>query len=75
MTLGLAFGIVTETDARISWPLINAEGETLRVIFIDKATGEVNVEHPDGQDAQTLSMAVKAFEWMGKKKLSTHRLA
>ena len=73
--LGLAFGIVTETDARISWPLINAEGETLRVIFIDKATGEVNVEHPDGQDAQTLSMAVKAFEWMGKKKLSTPRLA
>ncbi|OGJ43018.1 hypothetical protein A2974_02820 [Candidatus Peregrinibacteria bacterium RIFCSPLOWO2_01_FULL_48_20] len=72
--LGLTFGIVTETDARISWPLMNAEGAILRVIFIDKATGEVNATHPDGQDSQTLSMAVKAFEWMGKKKLSTPHL-
>ncbi len=69
--LDLEFGAATETDTRISWPLTNAAGETLRVIFLDKVSGEVKVEHPDGQDSQTLSMAVEAFERMGKKKLST----
>ncbi len=73
--LDLEFGTATETDTRISWPLTNAAGETLRVIFLDKASGEVKVEHPDGEDSQTLSMAVEAFQGMGKKKLSTPLLA
>lgn len=73
--MGLTFGAAEETDTRISYPIKNAAGETLRVLFIDKGTGEVKVENSDGQNSQTLSMAVQEFDWLGKKKLSTQSLA
>ncbi len=69
--LELQMGIKNETDARISYPLLRSDGQTLRVIYIDKATGEVKVEMPDGQESQTLSMAIEAIDLTGKKKLST----
>ncbi len=68
----LQMGVKSETDARISYPLLRADGQTLRIIFIDKATGEVKVEMPDGNESQTLSMAIEAIDLTGKKKLSTH---
>ncbi len=73
--MGLQFGAAQETDTRISYPITNAAGETLRVLFIDKATGEVKVENSDGQNSQELSMAIQEFDWSGKKKLSTQVLA
>lgn len=69
--LELQMGIKSETDDRISYPLLREDGQTLRIIYIDKSTGEVNVELPDGAEAQTLSMAIEAIDLTGKKKLST----
>lgn len=69
--LELQMGVKSETDARISYPILRADGQTLRIIYIDKATGEVNVETPDGQEAHTLSMAIELIDLTGKKKLST----
>lgn len=71
----LQMGVKSETDARISYPLLRVDGQTLRIIFIDKATGEVKVEMPDGQESQTLSMAIEAIDLTGKKKLSTPLLS
>jgi len=68
----LQMGVKSETDTRISYPLLRADGQTLRIIFIDKTTGEVKVEMPDGNESQTLSMAIEAIDLTGKKKLSTH---
>lgn len=73
--LGLQMGETTEDNARISYPILNAEGTVLRVIYIDKASGEVKVERSDGEDAKTLSAAIRDFDLYGKKKLSTPVLA
>lgn len=73
--LELQMGVKSETDARISYPILRADGQTLRIIFIDKTTGEVNVETPDGAEAHTLSMAIELIDLTGKKKLSTHLLS
>lgn len=67
--MNLQMGITSETDARISYPILREDGQTLRTIFIDKTTGEVRVESSDG--SQTLSMAIQAIDISGKKKLST----
>ncbi|MEK9159548.1 MAG: hypothetical protein AAB383_02345 [Patescibacteria group bacterium] len=67
----LQMGVKSENDARISYPLLRVDGQTLRIIYIDKATGEVKVEMPDGKESQTLSMAIEAIDLTGKKKLST----
>lgn len=69
--LELQMGIKSETELRISYPLLREDGQILRVIYIDKNTGEVNVELPDGAEVQTLSMAIEAIDLTGKKKLST----
>ncbi len=69
--LELQMGVKNESDTRISYPLLRADGQTLRVIYIDKATGDVKVEMPDGTENQTLSMAIEAIDLTGKKKLST----
>lgn len=66
--LGLHFGPSTETDTQVQYPLLNAAGETLRVIFIDKATVEVKVMLPSGQEVQTLSMATEELNSSSKKK-------
>lgn len=69
--MGLQMGVKAETDSRISYPLLREDGQTLRVIYIDKTTGEVKVENPDGQESHTLSMAIELIDPTGKKKLST----
>jgi|GEM_PF-2310114 len=68
--MGLQLGIKAETDERIIYPLLREDGQTLRIIFIDKMTGDVNVETPDGQESHTLSMAIQSIDLAGKKKLS-----
>lgn len=71
----LQMGVKNETDARISYPILRTDGQTLRIIYIDKSTGAVKVEMPDGQDSKTLSMAIEAIDLTGKKKLSTPLLS
>lgn len=73
--LELQMGVKNETDARISYPILRVDGQTLRIIYIDKTTGEVNVETPDGTEAHTLSMAIELIDLTGKKKLSTRLLS
>ncbi len=70
--LDLQMGIKNETESRISYPIMRVDGQVLRVIYIDKASGEVKVEMPDGTENQSLSMAIEAIDLTGKKKLSTH---
>lgn len=70
--LELQMGIKSETETRISYPLLRADGQILRIIYIDKSNGQINVELPDGGEVQTLSMAILAIDMTGKKKLSTH---
>lgn len=67
--LGLHFGAETENEQRVEYPLLNAAGETLRVIFIDKSSLDVKVSLPDGQNAQTLSLATEELLAASKKKL------
>jgi hypothetical protein len=66
--LGLHFGPITETDAQVQYPLLDAAGATLRILFIDKSTMEVKVMLPDGQEVQSLSMATEDLNTSGKKK-------
>jgi hypothetical protein len=73
--LELQFGPKTETETRISYPLIREDGQVLRIIFIDKTSGEVKVEMPTGTDTHTLSMAISLIDLTGKKKLSTPPLS
>lgn len=73
--MDLQMGVKSESETRISYPLLRVDGQTLRIIYIDKATGEVKVEMPDGKDARSLSMAIEAIDLTGKKKLSTHLLS
>lgn len=66
----LSWGERTETEERIYFSILNLEGEPLRIIFIDKQTGEVKVEMPNGDETQTLSMAIESLD-SAKKKLWT----
>lgn len=66
--LGLHFGSITETDTQVQYPLLDATGATLRILFIDKSTTEVKVMLPDGQQVQSLSMATEDLSTSGKKK-------
>lgn len=67
----LSLGVVSETDASFQYPVLNGAGETLRLLILDKGTGEVKVTLPDGQESQSLSMAVQLLEYSSKKKLWT----
>ena len=67
----LSVGAATETDASIQYPILNAKGETLRLLILDKATGEVKVSQPDGQETHSLSAEVQLLEFSSKKKLWT----
>lgn len=66
--LGLHFGPITETGTQVQYPLLDAAGATLRILFIDKSTMEVKVMLPDGQQVQSLSMATEDLNTSGKKK-------
>ncbi len=68
---GLTVGAAVETDASLQYPILNASGAALRLLILDKATGEVKVSQPDGQDTQSLAAAVQLLEFSSKKKLWT----
>lgn len=65
----LSLGMATETDASLQYPVLNSAGDTLRILILDKATGEVKVSLPNGQEAQSLSMAIQLLDYSSKKKL------
>lgn len=67
----LSVGPSVETDTSIQYPILNAAGTSLRVLVLDKTTGEVKVTLPDGKDSQSLSAAVQLLEFSSKKKLWT----
>ncbi len=67
----LSVGPAVETDTSIQYPILNAAGETLRLLLLDKATGEVKVSQPDGQETHSLSAEVQLLEFSSKKKLWT----
>lgn len=66
--LGMHVGDVTETDTQIQYPLLGADETPLRILFIDKATAEVKVSLPDGQEVKSLSMATEELSSSSKKK-------
>ena len=70
--VGLSFGPSVETETQIEYPILNAKGEVLRILILDKATGDVNVSLPDGNEVQSLSYATEMLESSSKKKLSTY---
>jgi len=74
--LQFSMGPALETETRIEYPLKNAAGETLRIIFIDRADATVKVERAG--ESQTLSFALEELKDGGKKKtlysLPTSRL-
>ena len=64
--LQFSMGPALETETRIEYPLKNAAGETLRIIFIDRADATVKVERAG--ESQTLSFALEEMKDGGKKK-------
>ncbi|QQR55535.1 hypothetical protein IPG41_03200 [Candidatus Peregrinibacteria bacterium] len=68
---GLSVGSATETETAIQYPIVNAGGAVLRLLILDKSTGEVKVSLSDGQDTQGLVTAVQLLEFSSKKKLWT----
>ncbi len=67
----LSLGAAIETETALQYPILNEAGETLRLLILDKATGEVKVSHPDGQETRSLSAEVQLLEFSSKKKLWT----
>lgn len=63
--LGWGMDKPVESEERISYPIYDSEGETLRLIYIDKSNGEVKVEWP-GVSAEPIAMAIESLS--SKKK-------
>lgn len=69
---GLVLGEITEDDSGIYYPFVDSEGAVIRIMYLDKATGEVNVKMPvdgDGEQVETLSAAIESLDSYAKKKL------
>ncbi len=64
--LGWEMGEAVEDEERISYPIYDGDGGTLRLIYIDKSTGEVKVEWP-GVSAEPIAMAIESLS--SKKKV------
>ncbi|MBT4384771.1 hypothetical protein HOD30_03410 [Candidatus Peregrinibacteria bacterium] len=71
--VGFTIGDLIETGDRLSYPILNGEGETLRMLYIDKATGEVNVDWP-GEGSESLVSAIQSLEIGFKKKTLRSRI-
>ena len=48
--------------------IYNLDGEWLRTLYLDKATGEYKVGLPDTDEKQDLISAIQSLESSGKKK-------
>jgi hypothetical protein len=68
--LNLQMGETMEDDIRINYPVLDETGIILRTIYIDKFTGELQVEAPE-QNTELLSSAIEELRSYapGKKKL------
>lgn len=71
-SLGLSMGAVTEEATRLYYPILNDQGEVLRNLVLDFATGEVSVEMPGSGEVESLAAATLNLTQTGKKKLSTY---
>ncbi len=71
-TVGLYFGPVLETELRLEYPLFNSDNQVLRILILDKTTGEIKVSSPDGTELQDLAYSIMMLEPSSKKKLSTY---
>lgn len=64
---GLALGEITEDDSGIYYPFVDVDGVVIRIMYLDKTSGEVKVK--DGEQVDTLAAAIESLESYGKKKL------
>jgi hypothetical protein len=65
---GYSVGEVVDDESRLSFEILGEDGEVLRVLYLDKATGEVRVEEPE-VGSEDLASAILRLESYGKKKL------
>jgi hypothetical protein len=68
---GLSVGEVSEDDLQFSYPILDEEGAVIRVLYLDKTTGEMRVKLPDDDSSELLSVAIDGLELSSKKKLWT----
>ncbi|MFT7184083.1 MAG: hypothetical protein ACI9QC_000414 [Oceanicoccus sp.] len=70
--LGLTMGELVEEEVRLYYSIVSIEGEILRNLVLDFATGEVRVEMPDTGVSESLDLATANLRDTAKKKLSTY---
>lgn len=66
---GFSVGQVSDDEAKFSFEILDQNGIVLRVLYLDKVTGEVNVEVPDSGKVEDLASAIETLQSYGKKKL------
>ena len=66
---GLSIGEMSEDDLQLSYPILDSSGEVIRVLYLDKTTGEVRVKLPDEDTSELLSVAIEGLDLSSKKKL------
>jgi hypothetical protein len=68
---GFSLGEVSEDELGISYPILNEDGSVLKILFLNRVSGEVQVHEPEGE-SESLSAAIEALDLSGKKKLWTY---
>ena len=69
--VGFSLSAERETDTSFEYSILNGSGAVLRILILDKATGNLEVSGSNGQDRQELTSAVQLLEFTSKKKLWT----
>lgn len=65
---GFQMGAKSETDRGVEYPILDDSGNVLRILLVDRSTGDLKVITPGQENLETISDATETLAHFGKKK-------